>query len=157
MRSIFLFSLLARKQIKVFCKMVNYSFSSSPESWHFEEIFTFQQTAMTFSCVSLWASCLTQQCVVTPFVRQEAAVHCTYQQVLREGGGLYSDQHEPRGHIQGIWCQRGQTQVSACLTETCGEEKTEQDSYFQKMILIVTVMQCKILVNVYVFKIFMNI
>lgn len=53
----------------------------------------------------LWVCRLTQQCVVTAFIGQEAAVHSTHQQVLREGGGLYPDQHEAGGHIEGIRSQ----------------------------------------------------
>ena len=61
---------------------------------------------------------LTQQCVAPLLVGQEAAVHHTHQQGVRDLGGLDPHQEEPRGHVQGVRGQGGQTDASTRLAET---------------------------------------
>lgn len=99
----------------------------SPEIWWFEKRFHSLTNSDGSVSVSLL---LTQQCIVTPFVWQEATVHGTHKQVLREERGLHPDQHEPWWNIQWVWCQRGQTEVSARLTEACLVKKTREDGHF---------------------------
>ena len=70
--------------------------------------------------IAVWGGyvLLTQQCVAPLLVGQEAAVHHTHQQGVRDLGGLDPHQEEPRGHVQGVRGQGGQTDASTRLAET---------------------------------------
>lgn len=72
------------------------------------------------ACSVTWPSrYLTQECVMTLLIGQEAVVHGTDQQGLREGGWLHTHQHKPGGDVQWVSWQRRQTQVPSLLTEAC--------------------------------------
>lgn len=63
---------------------------------------------------------LTQKCIFPILVRQEAPVHEAHQDVLRDAGGLGTDQLKACRDFDGLCCHGDQAEVFAGLTETWG-------------------------------------